>query len=155
MQLRDTLLHSIDEAYEKRAWHGTNLRGSLRGLTLRDVWYRPAEGRHNIYELTAHAAYWKHIARRRLTGDRSRSTFALAGADWFSAPARPDETAWKALVRLLDAEHRLLRESIAGFADEDLSDRKTQRLVLGVAAHDVYHTGQIQLVKRLAQGPRP
>lgn len=152
MQLRDTLLHSIDEAYEKRAWHGANLRGSIRGLTLRDVWFRPAEGRHNIYELTAHAAYWKHVARRRLTGDRTRSTFALPGSDWFTSPARPDETHWKALVRVLDAEHRQLRETIASLPEEDLADRKTVRLVLGIAAHDFYHTGQIQLVKRLAGG---
>lgn len=154
MQLRDTILHALDEAYEKRGRHGTNLRGSLRGLTLPDIWFRPAAGRHNIYELTAHAAYWKHVARRRLIGDRTRNTFALRGSDWFAAPAAPREADWKSLVRLLDSEHRLLRASIAACTEADLEPRKTQRLLLGVAAHDVYHTGQIQLVKRLAQDRR-
>jgi hypothetical protein len=152
MPLRDTYLHSIDEAYEKRAWHGTNLRSALRGLTVRDVWYRPASGRHNIYELVAHAAYWKFVARRRLTGDRTRAIFGLRGSDWFTAPAQPNEADWKELVRLLETEHRRLRETIAAFDEEHLAERKTQRLILGVAAHDVYHTGQIQLVKRLARG---
>jgi hypothetical protein len=152
MPLRQAYLHTIDEAYEKRAWQGTNLRSSLRGLTLRDIWYRPAEGRHNVYELVAHAAYWKFVARRRLTADRTRAIFGLRGSDWFAAPAHPNEAAWKELVRLLDTEHRRLRETIASLDEEALGERKTQRLILGIAAHDVYHTGQIQLVKRLARG---
>ncbi len=28
------LLQIIDESYEKRAWHGTNLRGSIKGITI-------------------------------------------------------------------------------------------------------------------------
>ena len=27
------LLALLDEAYDKKSWHGTNLRGALRGLT--------------------------------------------------------------------------------------------------------------------------
>ncbi|MGZ5459573.1 MAG: hypothetical protein ACXW5U_10915 [Thermoanaerobaculia bacterium] len=55
-------------------------------------------------------------------------------------------------MRLLDQEHRLLREAIARMTEADLRDPKTLRLVYGVAAHDVYHTGQIQVVKRLVGG---
>src|SRR5688572_21914148 len=51
------LLASIDEAYEKKAWHGPNLRGTLRGVTADEASWRPGEGRHNIWELTVHAAY--------------------------------------------------------------------------------------------------
>jgi hypothetical protein len=52
----NVLLANLDEAYERKAWHGPNLRGSLRGLSLDEVKWRPAEGRHNIWELTLHAA---------------------------------------------------------------------------------------------------
>jgi len=60
-----------------------------------------------------------------------------------------DEAAWRQLIGVLDEEHRLLREVIATLSDADLRDKKKQRLVYGVAAHDVYHAGQIRLVKRL------
>ncbi|HMF08109.1 MAG TPA: DinB family protein, partial [Thermoanaerobaculia bacterium] len=62
------LIHALDEAYDKSAWHGTNLRGSLRGVSAKAADKRPAPGRHNIRELVVHAAYWKYVARRRLTG---------------------------------------------------------------------------------------
>ena len=84
------LLAAIDEAYDARSWHGTNLRGSLRGVTPEQAAWRPgsatastfakaaadkagqAADAHNIWELMVHAAYWKYDIRRRLTGDEAR-----------------------------------------------------------------------------------
>jgi uncharacterized damage-inducible protein DinB len=149
-ELRELLLANLEEAYAKNGWHGTTLRNAIRGLTAEDVSWRPAKGRHNIWELTSHAAYWKYVARRRLRGGK-RGSFPLKGSNWIAAPARIDDAAWQELVRLLEEEHRLLREVVASLTDAELRDGKKQRLVRGIAAHDVYHTGQIQLVKRLRQ----
>jgi hypothetical protein len=52
------LLALLDEAFEKQSWHGPNLRGSLRGLSAADAARRPARGRHNVWEVAVHAAYW-------------------------------------------------------------------------------------------------
>ena len=150
-ELLELLLANLDGAYAKNGWHGTTLRAAVRGLRAEDVSWRPAKSRHNIWELTAHAAYWKYVARRRLRGAK-RGAFPLKGSNWIAAPERIDDRAWQELVHLLDEEHRQLREVIASLTDAELRDRKKQRLVAGVAAHDVYHTGQIQLVKRLRRG---
>jgi hypothetical protein len=63
------LLEVVDQAFDRRAWHGTGLWGSVRGLTPRDARWRPSPGRHCIWELVLHAAYWKYIVRRRLERD--------------------------------------------------------------------------------------
>ena len=52
------LLEIIDRAYNRKSWHGTNLRGSIRGVTSQQASRRPARGRHNIWEIVVHAAYW-------------------------------------------------------------------------------------------------
>ncbi len=148
MDVRELLLANLDEAYERKGWHGTTLRGALRGLTTDDVYWRPAKGRHNIWELVAHAAYWKYAVRQRLAGGK-RGSFALKGSNWLATPARADEDAWRDVVLLLDSEHHLLRDVVASLDDETLEDAKKVRLIYGIAAHDLYHTGQIQLVKRL------
>src|SRR5262249_48741890 len=75
MSNRDLLLRILDEAYERKAWHGTNLRGSLRGVSSDTAAWRPARGRHNIREIAVHCAYWKYTVRRRLTGEK-RGSFA-------------------------------------------------------------------------------
>jgi hypothetical protein len=66
------LLQLIDEAYKSQAWHGTNLRGSIRGLTSKQAAWRPDVNCHNIWEIVIHTAYWKYIVRRRLLGGKKR-----------------------------------------------------------------------------------
>jgi hypothetical protein len=62
---------------------------------------------------------------------------------------------WRSHVAALEAEHRALRDVIAGFSPSELFDLavggKVTNLMLmsGIASHDLYHTGQIQLLKRL------
>jgi hypothetical protein len=146
------LLALIDEAFDRKAWHGTNLRGSLRGLDARQAAWRPAPGRHNVWELTVHAAYWKYSVRRRLTGEK-RGSFAEKGSNFFARPA-PGKS-WEADVALLVREHALLREEIARLADRDLGQRvggsrwTRAAMLRGIASHDLYHCGQIQALKRL------
>jgi hypothetical protein len=154
------LLALLDEAFDHHAWHGTNLRGSVRGIDVKTASWRPHVGRHNIWELVVHAAYWKYAVRRRLTGEK-RGSFALQGSNWFDRPGGDStQQAWVADVRLLQREHQLLREIVAKMRDTDLERRVGGRrwtrraLVSGVAAHDVYHAGQIQTLKRLRPGRR-
>jgi hypothetical protein len=147
-----SLLRQLDEAFDVRSWHGTNLRGSLRGLSPKVAAWRASPRRHNIWELTVHAAYWKYAARRRLTGAK-RGDFPLPGSNWFRRPVKPTPAAWKADLALLAEEHARLRAAILQLEDADLSRRLGRGtvgfLVRGIAAHDLYHAGQIQLLKRL------
>jgi hypothetical protein len=110
------LLTTLDAAYNRRSWHGTNLRGSIRGLTARQAVWRPARNRHNIWELVVHAAYWKYAVVRRFTG-ASRGSFALKGSNRFARNNGSDERGWRQDVALLDEQHRLLRDAIAKMTD--------------------------------------
>jgi uncharacterized damage-inducible protein DinB len=150
----DRLLALLDTAYDHHAWHGPNLRGSIRGLSLGEAVWRPAAGRHNIWELIVHAAYWKYIGLRRLTG-QPRASFAFKGSNWFARPQLESAAALKTDVAELESSHRALRAAVAALppAQLDVTPRgstvSTFTLIAGVAAHDVYHAGQIQLLKRL------
>jgi len=144
---RAILLHLIDEGYDRAAWHGRTLRGSIRGVSAAEAAKRPAPGRHSIWELALHAAYWKYAARRRLTGAK-RGSFPRKGSNWLAVPSPATAAAWKRDVDLLAACHRSLRETVAALGD--LTPRR-RRLIAGIALHDVYHAGQIQLVKRLVR----
>ena len=148
----DLLLDLLDEAFDHRSWHGTNLRGSIRGLTARDAAWRPRGGRHNVWEVVVHAAYWKYVVWRQLTGAK-RGSFACAGSNWFPRPQAVTERAWREDVALLVAEHGRLRKAVAGSVARDLGGgsaaARQLHLIRGVAAHDLYHAGQIQLLKRL------
>ena len=153
------LLALLDEAYRGPAWHGPNLRGSIRGLTARQAAWRPKTGRHNIWEIVVHAAYWKYTVTRRLLGEK-RGSFFLAGSNWFLRPADRSEKAWRTDIVLLEREHQRLREAVAELQPESLdrpargSKTLPRRLIAGIALHDVYHAGQIQLLKRLLKAQK-
>jgi len=148
------LMHCIDEAFERQAWHGPNLRGSIRGLSEREAAWRPAPARHSIWEIVVHTAYWKYAVRRRLLGEK-RGSFPLTGSNWFARPDKNTGRSWKEDVALLESEHQKMRSAVAALHESDLEKKPakskvtTLRLVAGIAAHDLYHAGQIQLLKRL------
>ncbi len=159
------LLDALDEAFDRRSWHGTNLRGSIRGVSLDTATRRPRKGAHNIWELVVHAAYWKYAVRRRLTGEK-RGSFPLEGSNFWPRPTHVGRnfssgpgvlTEWKRDVALLTAQHRALRAAVAAFPSSRWSKHAPgspftyAALVRGAAAHDLYHAGQIQLLKRLAE----
>ena len=153
MDSRLLLLHQLDTAFDKKAWHGPTLKGALRGVDEQLASWRPAPERHTIWELMVHCAYWKYTVRRRIL-DEKRGAFPLKGSNWFT---RPDgEATWKADLKLLTETHRSLRNAMEKLPASKLdtapsgSTHTFAQLIAGVAAHDLYHAGQIQLMKRLA-----
>ena len=150
----DLLLYLIDQAYEKRAWHGPNLRFSLRGLNAKLASRRPAPGRHNIWEIVVHLAYWKYIVTKRLL-DVRKGTFPYKGRNWFLRPSTTLGGTWESDLRLLDETHRAMRDVVANMRIGQLGKKTAGKnvtntdMISGIAAHDFYHAAQIQLVKRL------
>lgn len=140
------LLTLLDEGFDHHSWHGPNLRGALRGVTAQDAAWRPRPDAHNIWELAVHAAYWKYVVWRRITG-RKRGSFALAGSNFFRRPVEATAAAWRQDQAILLQAHRDLRMAVANLKPG--SPAKVQHMVRGAAAHDVYHAGQISLLRRL------
>lgn len=160
------VLRVLDPDPGFRPWHGgASPTGSLRGVSEEEAAWRPAPGRHSIWELALHIAYWKYAVRRRLVGGPS-GAFPRKPSNWPAVPDPADAKAWKTDRALLRDEHALVVEAIRGF-DPKLLDQPAPKatgsssgsgaessttygdLITGVMMHDTYHTGQIQLLKRL------
>ena len=107
------LLFLIDTAYDRVSWHGTNLRGSIRGVSPRQAAWRPGRGRHNIWELVVHAAYWKYVGVAA-TDLRHARIVSARGLE-LVRPSAADATlaAWRADIALLEQMHRTLRAAVA------------------------------------------
>jgi hypothetical protein len=151
MAKHDLVLALLDEAYSRKTWHGPNLKQSLKGVTAKQAAWRPATGRHNIWELAVHSAYWKYAVRRRIEGGQ-RGSFALKGSNFFPRPEKNGltETAWRADLALLAAEHRALEQAIRRVLRTPQASKVLPSLY-GVAFHDIYHAGQIRLLRRLQE----
>ncbi len=137
MNSAEFVLALLEEAYEKKTWHGPNLSQSMKGVTARQAAWRPARGRHNIWE--------------RIEGGK-RGSFALKGSNFFTRPepGNLNEAAWRADKELLKREHRALQQAVARVLSTPRAG-KLLRSLYGIAFHDIYHAGQIRLLRRLME----
>ena len=160
--IQTLLLENIQPRTSRGGWHGgpTPL-GTVRGVSAAQAIWTPARGRKSIWALTLHVAYWKYAVRRRLEGGTA-PRFPRTPANWPDVPSRADDEAWAADVALLKGEHARLLDAVAAVPVRRYGEalpggkRWTKgELIVGIAQHDAYHAGQIQMLKRwwAARGP--
>lgn len=153
MTINALLLAFLKEGYSKKTWHGPNLKQSLAGTSAKQAAWRPGPGRHNIWEIALHAAYWKYVVRRRLSG--GGGSFVLGGSNFFLRPekGKATEAAWLADRAILEDEHRELEKTIRKVLKSSQA-HKHLPMIYGVAFHDVYHAGQVRLIRRLMKSSK-
>jgi hypothetical protein len=97
----ELLVDNLDRAYRGRSWHGTSLRGTLRGLTPKLALWQPGEDRSSVWQYLLHAAEWKYVVARKLTGG-TRGAFPRDGANLPALPEQPNQEALRADLALPD-----------------------------------------------------
>ena len=149
MREAERIANQLRRAYRGEAWHGPALRELLEGVTAERAAARPLPGAHSIWELVLHVAAWQGVVLRRVGGEDAREP---EEGDW-SDVAEPDEARWReALARLDESTERLI-EAVTGLADSRLEEgigRATLYAHLhGIIQHNLYHAGQIALLKKI------
>ena len=145
---RGMFLRLLDEAYDHTAWHGPNLKSSVRGVTSVEAVWRPGSGRRNIAEIVLHCAYYKYVVRRRLTGSK-RGGFPLRGSDWFDVPNSLAQSLWREYLSILQHEHVELRAALQAVPSSLLATSRVKDNIVGISFHDIYHAGQIRTIRAL------
>jgi len=141
----------LKRAFEGKAWHGPSVSEVLADVTAEQAAAHPISGAHSIWEITLHIGTWERVGRRRIV--ESDPIDVSDEEDW-PAVKETGEHAWKNAVNALKFNHEALREVIAGLDDSRLKDivpgtqYSVYFLLHGVIQHDLYHAGQIALLKK-------
>lgn len=147
----ERIVDQLKRAYEGKAWHGPAVREVLAGVTAEQAARRPLPDAHSIWELVVHIGVWEAFVRRRLEGEII--TDVPTEQDW---PPTTDtsEAAWKRTLAQLEEGHMQLRTVIAALPESRLSETvrgmgySVYFMLHGVVQHDLYHAGQIALLKK-------
>jgi uncharacterized damage-inducible protein DinB len=147
MRPTERLLDQLNRAFGGEAWHGPALRNLLDGITETQAKAKPIRDGHSILELVVHVATWIDVVAKRVGGNAVDSN----GVDDWSDVAK---TTWpRALEELERAESRL-SDAVARLSTEDLEKpvpgekRSMYGEIMGVLQHNVYHAGQIAILKK-------
>jgi len=145
------LEEQLRRALEGEAWHGPSVLESLAGLSAAQAASHPIAGAHSIWELVLHLASDYDLVLRRLAGDGRQLT---AAEDWPACPASTEEN-WQQTAQELKLLNKKLRQTVRDFPDERLDDPlvpdgpyTAYTHFIGVTQHNLYHAGQIALLKR-------
>ena len=141
----------LKRAQAGEAWHGPSLRELLNGVTAEQAAAKPIPNVHSIWELVNHIIAWEQIVRRRLEGEVVNDV-----PDEMNFPPVNDasEAAWQATLQSLAASNHSLRESIKQIDDAKLEETVPGQnynnyfMLHGAIQHDLYHAGQIALLKK-------
>jgi len=144
------IVDQMRRGWDGDAWHGTPLWTMLRDVTANEANMRPIQGAHTIAEIVQHLAYWKEATVQRIAGD-----LVSPGHEEQWPPHRDaSEAAWKEALVSLETWHQVLMKVVESSNDEELDqpiagrDYDVYVQLHGTLQHDLYHTGQIALLKR-------
>src|SRR5271165_1346087 len=144
----------LRRAFDGEAWHGDSLFEILDGVTAAQAFARPIKGAHTIWELALHIAAWDGAAFRRLGG----AAVELSDAENFPPVTDTSESAWRAALARVRRVHEQLVAAVAGLPDSRLGEIVPSKegahytfyyMLHGVAQHELYHAGQIALLKKM------
>jgi uncharacterized damage-inducible protein DinB len=141
----------LKRAFEGKAWHGPSVSEVLEGVTAEQAAAHPIPGAHSIWELVLHIATWERTGRRRI--QESDPIDISDEEDWPAVGETTDE-AWASTLEELRQNHQALRTAIRELEEARLEDivpgtqYSVYFLLHGVIQHDLYHAGQIALLKK-------
>ncbi|MGD0414745.1 MAG: DinB family protein [Terriglobales bacterium] len=144
----------LRRAFYGDAWHGDSLVEILEGVTAAQAAARPIAGAHTIWELVLHIAAWDGAVLRRLGG----AAVELSDAENFPPVTDASEAAWRKALAEVRRVHDELLSAVAIIPDSRLDEMVPGKkgahytfyyMLHGVAQHELYHAGQIALLKKM------
>ncbi len=142
----------LKRAFEGKAWHGPSVSEVLAGVTAEQAAARPIIGAHSIWELVLHIATWERVGRRRI---QELAPIDVSDDEDWPAVGDTSEAAWTSTLEELRRHHEALRAAIRELDEARLDDivpgttYSVYFLLHGVIQHDLYHAGQIALLKKM------
>ncbi len=157
-QQAEWLLKAMEMAFQKKKglWAHSML-DALEGLTAEQAAWKAAgpqpqqKGAHSIWEIVNHATYWKEYLVQCLDG-RTPAASESDEISWHVETVSAE--AWdRTLTQLKRTHNALIRRLRARQLDLNKpfpgAKSKTGEMLFGVLAHDLYHTGQIVVLRQM------
>jgi uncharacterized damage-inducible protein DinB len=154
----DRIRDQFRRAFDGEAWHGPSVLALLNGVTAQQAAAHPIPGAHSIWQLTQHIEAWERACLRRLNGDPAR----LTDEEDFRPVNDTSEAAWESAKQELTNTHRELLDAIGKLDESRLNEpiitssttsySSVYVTLHGGVQHDLYHAGQIAILKKALEG---
>jgi uncharacterized damage-inducible protein DinB len=142
----------FQEIYNGSPWYGETVDAKLNDVSDSNAFLQPVNGVHSVGEIVSHMIYW----RKALIGKLEGGTFktSMESPDNWKDLKALKASGWKKLKSAFDKSQQTITSLLAKQSDDFLKTEYSQgtsmeSLIQGIIDHDIYHLGQIGLVKRM------
>ena len=145
----------LNAAFHGGSWHGPSVLENLKDIKPKGAGNR-VKGIHTIAELIYHMTTWRIFAIKKLQGE-AHFDIKTEKQNWGNLK-EIDEFEWETLQMELTLSHDELMSSLEEKDDAFLleivpgSEYDFYTLLHGIIHHDLYHNGQIGILKKM--GPK-
>ena len=163
MSVRANLSQKLLTVWNGEPWYGKSSSAILKEVTAAEALAHPLPGAQSIWETLMHMMAWTEETTSRLNGGESKQP---ERGDWPAVKGSTQDE-WIAAQKDLLAARKALLESIEKSQEESLflqvpkkgetthgSGATRMDTVSGLADHDVYHLGQIAILKKSLKSSR-
>jgi uncharacterized damage-inducible protein DinB len=151
---KDVLLDQLAACHNDLSWFPTFL-DSVQGLTAEQAVWCKDDSSHSIWMLVSHLTYWNEKWLSYFTG----KTFVGIGTNndsTFKIKEETNEENWRSAVDKLDAAFMKFRQVIADSPESKLDTQVPNYpgvcpwwgAISNLCTHNVYHIGQIVLLRK-------
>ena len=151
----ERIADQLRRAFDGSAWHGPSLMELLEDVDAATASARPISNVHSIWELVLHIAVWDEAGVVRIAGKKCQPT---GTANFPLVPPKVTEAAWRKVVAETKRTHERLVKTVASLPESRLWERcpgkqyDLYHLLHGIAQHELYHAGQIAVLKKAVLG---
>jgi uncharacterized damage-inducible protein DinB len=144
----------LRRAFAGEAWHGDSVFEILNGVTAAQAATHPIKNAHSVWELVLHIAAWDGAVLRRMGG----VAVTLSDAENFPEVKDASNAAWRGALAQVRRVHEDLVKTVAALPDSRLDEVVPGKegahytfyyMLHGVVQHELYHAGQIALLKKI------
>jgi uncharacterized damage-inducible protein DinB len=151
----EILADQIRRAFWGESWHGPAVREVLAGVSAEEAAAHPVAGAHSIWEVVLHIIGGYNLVLRRVRGERAQ----LAPAEEWPPVVDVSSDAWRKTQHALEQLNQQLESAVRTFPAERLSQElgseySAYTQFLGAPQHDLYHAGQIVVLKKAVAASR-
>jgi uncharacterized damage-inducible protein DinB len=137
----------LEEIYRGEPWFGESLQTKLKTVTEETAYRQPVNNKHSIAEILSHMEFWRKSFIKQLKGEDASSFSGQSPDNWPDVGALKKQ-GWKKQVASFEETHNQLVSLLNKVNGKPLNDELVTNLS-GMVDHDVYHMGQIGIVKSL------
>jgi uncharacterized damage-inducible protein DinB len=149
----NSYIQQFEQLYSGGSWQDESFEAKLQDITEETAFMQPLPGVHSIAEIMWHSLYWRTVLIKQMEGNYSYKDETAEKYNFLPIETLKQK-GWSHLWNRWKKNQEQIIQYLREKTDHDLEEKgpgknNLEYIVEGIVQHDIYHLGQIGLIKKI------